>query len=70
MSNIYGQQHRAVQDSFDTRKLADRIEEIIIQPQVDDMAKAFIESRDMFFLSTVDHMSRPTVSSMSPATRR
>ncbi len=62
MSNIYGQQHRTVQDAFETRKLADRIEEIIIQPQVDDMAKAFIESRDMFFLSTVDHMGRPTVS--------
>jgi uncharacterized protein len=60
--SIYGQQHRAVQDAFETRKLADRIEEIIIQPQVDDMAKAFIESRDMFFLSTVDHMNRPTVS--------
>ena len=30
--------------------------------QIDDTAKAFIESRDMFFLSSVDPDGRPTVS--------
>jgi len=43
--------------------MADRIEEIVGQTEIDDAAKAFIESRDMFFfLATVDHNGRPTVS--------
>ena len=62
MSRIYGDQHRAMQMAFDTRGLADRIEMITVKPDADDMAKAFIESRDMFFLTTIDHMGRPTVS--------
>jgi predicted pyridoxine 5'-phosphate oxidase superfamily flavin-nucleotide-binding protein len=48
--------------AFDTRALADRIEAVALKPEIDDTAKAFIESRDMFFLSTIDHMGRPTVS--------
>jgi predicted pyridoxine 5'-phosphate oxidase superfamily flavin-nucleotide-binding protein len=48
--------------AFDTRALADRIEAIAVKPEMDEDAKAFIESREMFFLSTIDHMGRPTVS--------
>lgn len=62
MSRLYGDNHRALQMAFDTRALADRIEAIAVKPEVDDMAKAFIESRDMFFLTTIDHAGRPTVS--------
>lgn len=62
MSRLYGNNHRALQMAFDTRALADRIEDIAVKPEVDDIGKAFIESRDMFFLSTVDHNGRPTVS--------
>jgi predicted pyridoxine 5'-phosphate oxidase superfamily flavin-nucleotide-binding protein len=62
MSRLYGPQHRAFQDHFDSRRMADRIEEIAAQTEIDDTAKAFIESRDMFFLATVDHNGRPTVS--------
>lgn len=62
MSRLYGDTHRALQDSFDSRKLADRVEEIVVRPEIDDMGKAFIESRDMFFLATVDQQGRPTVS--------
>lgn len=62
MSRLYGEAHRTLQDSFDSRKLADRVEEIVVRPEIDDMGKAFIESRDMFFLSSVDHNGRPTVS--------
>ena len=32
-----------------TRALADRIEAIAVKPEIDESAKAFIESRDMFF---------------------
>jgi predicted pyridoxine 5'-phosphate oxidase superfamily flavin-nucleotide-binding protein len=62
MSRMYGDKHRAVQEAFDTRSLADRLIDIIVKPEIDDMGKAFIESRDMFFLSTIDHNGRPTVS--------
>jgi len=62
MSRLYGPQHREFQDHFDSRRMADRIEQIAAQAEIDDAAKAFIESRDMFFLATVDHNGRPTVS--------
>ncbi len=62
MSRLYSEPHRTLQDRFDTRRLADRIESFTVQTQIDDTAKAFIESRDMFFLSSVDPDGRPTVS--------
>lgn len=62
MTRLFGDNHRSLQMAFDTRALADRIEEIVVKPEIDDSAKAFIEGRDMFFLSTIDHMGRPTVS--------
>ena len=61
MSYFYGDEHRKLQDHFETRELADRLE-AFAQPVLDDMAKAFITSRDFFFLATVDHQGRPTVS--------
>jgi hypothetical protein len=62
MSRLYGDQHRKFQDEFGTRKMADRVEEIACKTEFDDEAKGFIEQMDMFFLSTVDHQGRPTVS--------
>lgn len=62
MSEIYGENHRALQDEFDTRKLADRIEEMIVRQDIGEEEQAFIESRPMFFLSTVDQNGQPTVS--------
>ncbi len=62
MSQMYGEQHRAFQDTFETRKLADTVEGIIVHSEVIDEDKAFIESRDMFFLSTIDYQGRPSVS--------
>lgn len=62
MSRLFGPQHRELQDHFESRKMADRIEQVAAQTGIDEAAKAFIESRDMFFLATVDHRGRPTVS--------
>jgi predicted pyridoxine 5'-phosphate oxidase superfamily flavin-nucleotide-binding protein len=62
MSAIYGKAQRALQEEFDTVRLADRIEQAIISPFVPDDAKAFIESRDMLFLTTVDHRGYPSCS--------
>ena len=59
---FYGDDHRALQDQFDSRVLADTLEAVIVQPGIDDAAKAFIESRAFFFLSTVNHQGHPTVS--------
>lgn len=62
MSRLYGPPHRELQDHFASRIMADRIEAIAAKREIDDMARAFIESRDMFFLASVDHQGRPTVS--------
>lgn len=62
MSQLYGEKHRAFQDDFNSRGMADRLEEMIVLTEISDDARAFIEQRDMFFLSTIDHQGRPTVS--------
>lgn len=62
MSRLYGEQHRALQDQLGTRKMADRVEDLVCRTELDDDARAFLESADMFFLATVDHEGWPTVS--------
>jgi uncharacterized protein len=62
MSRLYGPTHRSLQDRFDTRRLADNVETRVVLTEIPPEHKAFIESRDMFFLSTIDHKGRPTVS--------
>lgn len=62
MSRLYGARQRAMQDQFDTRRIADKIEALAIQPQLGEMDIPFVESRDMFWLSTIDEEGRPTVS--------
>ncbi|MFT6293270.1 MAG: putative pyridoxine 5'-phosphate oxidase superfamily flavin-nucleotide-binding protein [Ilumatobacter sp.] len=60
--SFYRDAQRALQDEFDTRRLADVHEMSIVQSGIDDDRKAFIESRDFFFLSTVGDDGWPTVS--------
>lgn len=62
MTRLYGDEHRKLQDAFASRPLADRIEQIAMKTEIGNDERAFIESRDMFFLSTVDDRGRPTVS--------
>jgi predicted pyridoxine 5'-phosphate oxidase superfamily flavin-nucleotide-binding protein len=62
MSRLYGAQQRKFQDQYDTRRIADKIEALAIQPQLSEMDIAFIQSRDMFWLSSMDEQGRPTVS--------
>ena len=62
MSDIYSEQHRALQRKFDTVRLADRVDEVVVRPELADDQKAFIESRDMFFLTSIDHRGYPTCS--------
>lgn len=60
MTTFYGEQHRRLQDQFDSREIADVLAAAIVRPDIDDDARAFIESRTFFFLSTVDADGRPT----------
>ena len=62
MSALYGEHHRALQSLFEARPLADRLVELIVSSEIPDQHKSFIESRDFFFLSTVDHRGYPTCS--------
>lgn len=62
MSTLYGPQHRALQQAFETEKLADRVAEFIVVNEVTDDHKGFIESRGLFFLTTIDHRGFPTCS--------
>ena len=54
MSGLYDDSHRTLQDRFDTRRLADRLDESLVHDALTESEKAFIEARDMFFLATVD----------------
>ncbi len=53
---------RSLQDRFDTRSLADRIDGLLVSDAVSDRDRSFIEERDMFFLATADAEGRPTCS--------
>ena len=61
MSEFYSHAHRAFQDEHETRRLADRLESLA-HAEFDPQDRAFIEGATMFFLATVDHRGRPTVS--------
>ena len=56
---LYHDGSRELQDRFDTRRLADRIEERIVHDQIDDGDRAFIEARDLFFIATTDEDGQP-----------
>lgn len=58
MSDIYNESHRQLQDEFDTRRLADRLDEAIVQDNILPSDKDFIERLDMFFIATVDDRGR------------
>lgn len=51
-----------MQAAFDTQPLADRLIDAIVTAEIPEPHRAFIESRDFFFLSTVDHRGFPTCS--------
>ena len=59
---IYGDEQRALQERFDTTNLAAAFEATIFHETIQDNDRTFIESRDFFFLSSVDADGWPTVS--------
>ncbi len=59
---VYHDGMRRLQDRFDTRRLADRLEEKLGRTQFTAEDRAFIGSRTMFFLATADAQGRPDCS--------
>jgi uncharacterized protein len=62
MSIVYSPSSRALQERFDTRRLADRLGEVKVHDTITADDRAFIEHLDMFFLATVDDAGQPTCS--------
>ena len=62
MASLYFDAHRALQEEFNTLKLAERLDTGWVKDQIGSEEAAFIGSRDMFFLSSVDPEGMPTVS--------
>jgi len=63
MEPMYNREARLLQDRYDTRRLADRLEEKFVQQAViGPEVRAFIERMDMFFLATADADGRPQCS--------
>jgi uncharacterized protein len=59
---MFQAQSRALQDLFDTRRIADRIVDVLVTDTVGPEAATFIQARDMFFLATADRAGSPTCS--------
>jgi limonene-1,2-epoxide hydrolase len=62
MDEMYHEGNRDLQERFDTRRLADRVQTLLVHETFTGRDKAFVESRDMFFLATADDHGRPNVS--------
>jgi predicted pyridoxine 5'-phosphate oxidase superfamily flavin-nucleotide-binding protein len=62
VGRLYHEGNRRLQDAFDTRRLADRLEELKVRDHIDEGDRAFIEGLDMFFLATADAEGRPSCS--------
>jgi predicted pyridoxine 5'-phosphate oxidase superfamily flavin-nucleotide-binding protein len=59
---FYSDEARALQDRFDTRRLADRIEEKLVRDHITEDDRSFICARDMLFLATTDENGHPQCS--------
>jgi len=68
MNELYSECHRQLQDRYQSRVLADRLEQIIVHSTFTEADISFISARDFFFLSSVDPDGQPTVSYKGGAT--
>jgi uncharacterized protein len=62
VGDLYHEGSRALQDRFDTRRLADRLADVKVRDTIREEDGAFIAARDMFFLATADADGRPQCS--------
>jgi uncharacterized protein len=59
---MFDEAQRALQQRYDTSRIADRIREKFLTAGIKPEDQAFIERADMFFLATVDPRGRPNCS--------
>jgi predicted pyridoxine 5'-phosphate oxidase superfamily flavin-nucleotide-binding protein len=59
---MYYEGSRQLQDQFDSRRIADRLEQVTLHQAITDGDREFIERCSMFFLATVDAQGRPDCS--------
>lgn len=59
---MYHAHQRALQDRFDSRRLADRLEDVKVHAALSEADARFIRARDMLFLATCDPGGQPTCS--------
>jgi|TARA_B110000879_G_scaffold60680_1_gene85126 predicted pyridoxine 5'-phosphate oxidase superfamily flavin-nucleotide-binding protein len=62
MSNFFTETQRKLQTEFGTVNLADRIVEAAVTEELSDQQAKFIDSRNMFYLSTIDESGFPSCS--------
>ena len=62
MTGLYHEGARELQDRFDTRRLADRLEAVKVHAAITPDDRALIERMDMLFLATADGEGRPQCS--------
>lgn len=62
MSSLFHDASRSLQDRFDTRRIADRIDAVLVHDAIDKRDREFIEAADCFFLATSDEQGRPNCS--------
>lgn len=60
-SILYHDANRALQDRFESRRISDRLEELV-RTQFSDDDRSFIESVFQFFIATADAQGRPDCS--------
>jgi len=59
---VYHQGNRLLQDRFDSRRIADRLEEVLHRTRFTDEDREFVERSTLFFLATADAAGRPDCS--------
>ena len=62
MPPLYSPAARALQDQFDTRRLADRLAQVTVHDRFTPDDRAWLDRVDLFFLATVDGAGQPTCS--------
>ena len=60
--DMYHDGSRQLQDQFDSRRLADRLEAVRVHPTFLERDRAFVERSAMFFLATADAAGQPDCS--------
>jgi predicted pyridoxine 5'-phosphate oxidase superfamily flavin-nucleotide-binding protein len=59
---LYHEGNRQLQEQFDSRRIADRLEQVTLHDTFTDGDRAFVARSSMFFLATADAEGQPDVS--------